>query len=98
MDKTREAYSRLYGRDLVDAMAGEWKVGGDFKRILCALAKKHPDRIEESPDIAADVAQMRKAWGGVNHDRSHCRLAKFRGLMYSMGCNTAMRLSEKPIA
>ena len=61
MDKTREAYSRLYGRDLVDAMAGEWKVGGDFKRILCALAKKHPDRIEESPDIAADVAQMRKA-------------------------------------
>jgi hypothetical protein len=36
-----------YGKDLVDDMSGEWAVGGDFKRILCALAKKHPSRIAE---------------------------------------------------
>ena len=46
MNDTREAYSRLYQTDLVTAMEGEWKVGGDFKRIVCALAKKHPANIQ----------------------------------------------------
>ena len=49
-------------------MAGEWAVGGDFKRILCALAKKHPSRIVEEPDVAADVATMRDACEGLGTD------------------------------
>lgn len=68
MDKTREAYSRLYGNDLVSDMGGEWAIGGDFKRILCALAKKHPDRIVEEPDYAADVATLRDAVEGLGTD------------------------------
>ena len=46
MNDTREAYARLFQTDLVTAMEGEWKVGGDFKRILCALAKKHPAHVQ----------------------------------------------------
>ena len=68
MDATREAYSRLYGADLVEAMSGEWEIGGDFKRILCALAKKHPSRIVEEPDVAADVQTMRDACEGLGTD------------------------------
>ena len=68
MDKTREAYSRLYGNDLVSDMGGEWAIGGDFKRILCALAKKHPERIVEEPDYAADVATLRDAVEGLGTD------------------------------
>ena len=49
MDKTREAYSRLYGNDLVSDMGGEWAIGGDFKRILCALAKSIPNASSRSP-------------------------------------------------
>ena len=70
MDATREAYSRLYGTDLVDAMSGEWKVSGDFKRILCALAKKHPDRVVEEFDVAADVKAMRDAVEGIGTDEA----------------------------
>ena len=69
MDKTREAYSRLYGNDLVSDMGGEWAIGGDFKRILCALAKKHPERIVEEPDYAADVATLRDAVEGLGTGR-----------------------------
>ena len=66
MDKTREAYSRLYGNDLVSDMGGEWAIGGDFA-ILCALAK-HPERIVEEPDYAADVATLRDAVEGLGTD------------------------------
>eukprot|EP00959_Pyramimonas_sp_CCMP1952_P300654 6288898-Pyramimonas_sp.AAC.1 len=54
MDATREAYSRHYKKDLVDAMAGEWAVSGQFKNILTILAKKHPTHMEEDPDVDMD--------------------------------------------
>ena len=70
MNRTREAYARLYGTDLVDAMSGEWAVTGDFKRLLCALAKKHPDNVAEEPDYAADVATLRDAVEGIGTDEA----------------------------
>jgi hypothetical protein len=70
MNRTREAYARLYGTDLVDAMSGEWAVGGDFKRMLCALAKKHPDNVVPEPDYAADVKTLRDAVEGLGTDEA----------------------------
>ena len=70
MNNTREAYARLYGVDLVDAMSGEWSVSGDFKRLLCALAKKHPDNVAAEPDYAADVATLRDAVEGIGTDEA----------------------------
>ena len=70
MNRTREAYARLYGKDLVDAMSGEWSVGGDFKRMLCALAKKHPDNVVPEPDYAADVKTLRDAVEGLGTDEA----------------------------
>ena len=70
MNKTRDAYARLYGTDLVMAMSSEWKVGGDFKRLLCALAKKHPDNIMAEPDYAVDVKVLRDACEGLGTDEA----------------------------
>ena len=70
MNNTREAYARLYGADLVDAMSGEWSVSGDFKRLLCALAKKHPDNVVPEPDYAADVKTLRDAVEGLGTDEA----------------------------
>ena len=70
MNNTREAYARLYGADLVDAMSGEWAIGGDFKRMLCALAKKHPANIVDEPDYDADVQALADAMNGIGTDEA----------------------------
>ena len=59
MDKTREAYSRLYGNDLVSDMGGEWAIGELAHPLRARQA--HPERIVEEPDYAADVATLRDA-------------------------------------
>lgn len=80
MYDTRKAYARLYNRDLARDMADEWAIRGDFKNILCALVKKHPDNIEtdakgmmgwlgaRGPDYDADVQTLRDAVEGLGTD------------------------------
>ena len=70
MVDTRNAYARLYDEDLVDAMSGEWAIGGDFKRMLCALAKKHPANIVDEPDYDADVQALADAMNGIGTDEA----------------------------
>jgi hypothetical protein len=68
MYDTRKAYGRLYNLDLAKDMEGEWAIGGDFKNILCALVKKHPDNIETDPDYDADIEILRNAVEGMGTD------------------------------
>ena len=68
MYDTRKAYGRLYNKDLARDMAGEWAISGDFKNILCALVKKHPDNIETDPDYEADVQILHDAVEGLGTD------------------------------
>ena len=71
MRDTRDAYARLYDTDLVDAMSGEWAVGGDFKNILCALAKKHPANVILGEyDYEPDVSALRDAVEGLGTDEA----------------------------
>ena len=72
LDATREAYSRLYKKDLIRAVGSEWKVSGDFKRIVQALAKRHPANVndEEEIDYSADVQAMRDAVEGMGTDEA----------------------------
>ena len=68
MYDTRKAYGRLYNLDLARDMAGEWAISGDFKNILCALVKKHPDNIETDPDYEADIKILHDAVEGLGTD------------------------------
>ena len=72
LDATREAYSKLYGKDLISAVGSEWKVSGDFKRIIEALAKRHPSKVNDDVDIdySADVQAMRDAVEGMGTDEA----------------------------
>ena len=71
MRDTRDAYARLYDTDLVDAMSGEWAIGGDFKNILCALAKKHPANVILGEyDYEPDVSALRDAVEGLGTDEA----------------------------
>ena len=68
MYDTRKAYGRLYNLDLARDMSGEWAISGDFKNILCALVKKHPDNIETDPDYDADIQILHDAVEGLGTD------------------------------
>jgi len=90
LDATRDAYSRIYKKDLIRAVGSEWKVSGDFKRIIEALAKRHPANVNDDTDIdyAADVQAMRDAVEGMGTDeasviallanKSHKQIEAFR--------------------
>ena len=90
LDATREAYSRIYKKDLIRAVGSEWKVRGDFKRIIEALAKRHPANVNDDADIdySADVRAMRNAVEGMGTDeaaviallanKSHKQIEAFR--------------------
>ena len=90
LDATREAYSRIYKKDLIRAVGSEWKVSGDFKRIIEALAKRHPANVNDDTDIdySADVQAMRDAVEGMGTDeaaviallanKSHKQIEAFR--------------------
>ena len=70
LDATREAYSRIYKKDLIKAVGSEWKVSGDFKRIITALAKRHPTNVNNDKEIDYDfeIQSMRNAVEGLGTD------------------------------
>ena len=71
--KTRESYMRLFKKDLLRALSSEFKVSGDFKKIVVALATKHPSRIQETisdEQYEAEVNEMYDAVKGIGTDES----------------------------
>ena len=90
LDAMREAYSRLYKQDLIAAVTSEWRVTGDFKRIVKALAKRHPANVNDSTkmDYTSDIKKMREAVDGMGTDegaiiellcnKSHKQIEEFR--------------------
>ena len=90
LDAAREAYSRLFKKDLIKAVTSEWAVSGDFKRIVKALAKRHPANVNDDTemDYSADVQAMRDAVEGMGTDegaiiellanKSHKQIEEFR--------------------
>ena len=63
----------LFKKDLLRALSSEFKVSGDFKKIVVALATKHPSRIQETisdEQYEAEVNEMYDAVKGIGTDES----------------------------
>lgn len=71
MAKTRDAYMRLFKRDLLKAITSEFKVSGDFKRICEGLVTKHPSKIQKEitdEEYDNEIDLMHKAVKGLGTD------------------------------
>ena len=59
--KDAENRTYLFKKDLLRALSSEFKVSGDFKKIVVAFATKHPSRIQETisdEQYEAEVNEM----------------------------------------